>query len=97
MTKDILRLPCPCCGKGVEIDVRARSIRAIDPQDARETKNLDELVAEQKRAAQRMGDLFDSAQGEEARRAQQLDELFRSAKRKSRGDTSKPRNPFDLE
>ena len=93
MTKDFLRVSCPCCKKTLEVDVARGKARAVTG----EGKTLDDMLQDHTQESARLDDAFDAARAKEADKKDQLDDLFRQAKEDSKGDTSKPRNPFELE
>lgn len=92
MARNLHRFSCPCCGKPIEFDVRARKARAL-----REGADLDALLEEHDRESERRASLFERAQEDEARKGSELDRMFERAKEDAADDDSKPRNPFDLE
>ncbi|MBI5850189.1 MAG: hypothetical protein HZB39_04010 [Planctomycetes bacterium] len=93
MTRHVITVPCPCCGRFLEIDTRTGKVRAQPGKDS----GLDALLQKQKQESDRLTDLFDGARGAERERDSELDDLFKQAKEKSKDDRDKPRSPFDLE
>jgi hypothetical protein len=93
MTRHLITVSCPCCGRALEIDTRTGKARKLSVEDG----GLDALVEQQKSEAARLDQLFDGAQREEAHREEEFDRLLRDAKKKSKGDDSKPTRPFDLD
>ena len=93
MSRHLIQVRCPCCGRSLEVDTRTGKARAHDQGKA----GLDALLDKQKSESERLGELFDGARGAERERSSELDDLFRDAKRKSKDDKDKPRGPFDLE
>ena len=93
MTRSVLRLKCPCCGRPIEIDTRSGKARALRPADG----GLDTLLEEHKGESARLTEAFDSAREEHEHRKERMDEMFRDAREKAKDDQSKPPNPFDLE
>jgi hypothetical protein len=89
MTRHLIQVRCPCCGRSLEID-KARAHAAKDG-------GLDALLDQQRSESDRLTELFDGARGAERDRESELDDLFREAKEKSKQDKDKPRSPFDLE
>ncbi|MBX3461735.1 MAG: hypothetical protein KF830_01075 [Planctomycetes bacterium] len=98
MAETVFTFPCPCCNKLIEVDTRSGRARAARPEEAKGGRNLDDLLAAQRRDAQRLGDLFASAKDLEAQRAERLEQQLRRAKEEAKKDPNdKPRNPFDLD
>jgi len=93
MTKDFIRLRCPCCKKLLEIDVRNATARTVTV----EGKTLDDMLHQHGSESSRLGDAFEAARDQEKKAVERLDDLFRKAKDEAKDDTSKPRNPFELE
>ena len=94
MAETVFTFPCPCCNKMIEVDVRSGRARAVRPQEAKGGRDLDALLADHRRDADRLGDLFASAKENEARVGDQLEEKLRRAKK---DPDDKPRNIFDLD
>lgn len=98
MAQTVFTFPCPCCNKLIEIDTRSGKARAARPEEAKGGRDLDHLLAEQKRASQRLGDLFSSAKEQESRGAEHLDAQLRRAKEEAKKDKDeRPPNIFDLD
>jgi hypothetical protein len=99
MPKDVFEFPCPCCGKRVEVNVRSGKARAVDPTE-KKGNDLDGLIAEQARASERLGSVFEEARSDEDRRAERLGDIFKSAANEAKKDKDKgrrPPSPFDLD
>jgi hypothetical protein len=93
MSRSLLRLDCPCCGRPIEIDTRSGKARSMRTGDA----GLEDLLDKHKGESSRLADAFEAARQEHAHEDERLDELFRDAREKAKDDDSKPRSPFDLE
>lgn len=93
MSRHLIQVRCPCCGRSLEIDTRTGKARAHAAKDG----GLDALLDQQRNESDRLTELFDGARGAERDRENELDDLFREAKEKSKQDKDKPRSPFDLE
>lgn len=98
MGESLFTFPCPCCNKLIEVDTRSGKARAARPEEAKGGRDLDQLLKDQGRDKQRLGDLFSSAKDLEATRSNRLEEQLRRAKEEAKKDKDeRPRNPFDLE
>lgn len=99
MLKDLFQFKCPCCGKLVEVDTRSGAARAVKVEDLGAGKNLDSLLEESKRDAERLDSFFHRAKDQQKRQGEHLDKLFGDAieDAKRDPDKKKPKNPFDLE
>ena len=98
MPKHLFTFPCPCCNKMVEVDTRSGKARAVNADEQKGGRSLDDLLDAHRHEAQRLDDLLHSAQDGEAKRKHQLEQQLRRAKeeaKKSKDD--KPRNIFDLD
>ncbi|MBL8727830.1 MAG: hypothetical protein JNM25_05330 [Planctomycetes bacterium] len=98
MAETVFTFPCPCCNKLIEIDTRSGRARAARPEEAKGGRNLDDLLADQRRDSARLGDLFSSAKELEAQKADRLAEQLRRAKAEAKKDKNeRPPNIFDLD
>lgn len=98
MAETVFTFPCPCCNKLIEVDVRSGKARAARPEEAKGGRDLDQLLKDQGRDRQRLGDLFSSAKELEQKRGDRLEEQLRRAKEEAKKDKdTRPRNPFDME
>jgi hypothetical protein len=98
MADTVFTFPCPCCNKLIEVDTRSGAARAARPQEARGGRDLDDLLADQRRDASRLGDLFTSAKDLEKRQADRLEQQLRRAREEAKKDPDqRPRNIFDLD
>lgn len=98
MAETVFTFSCPCCNKRIEIDTRSGKARAARPQEAKGGRDLDALLADQRRDADRLGDLFASAKDLEKNRDDLLEQQLRRAKEEARKHPEeRPRNPFDLD
>lgn len=98
MAQTVFTFACPCCNKSIEVDTRSGKARAVRADEAKGGRNLDDLLAAQKRDQQRLTDLFDSAQDDQAKQGEALDAKLRRAKEEAKKDKdTKPRTPFDLD
>lgn len=98
MSASLFTFPCPCCGKLIEVDTRSGKARAVRAEEAKGGRNLDDLLAAQKKDQQRLADLFSSAKDQQAKQQEALDEKLRRAKEEAKKDKDdKPRTPFDLD
>ena len=98
MLKDLFQFPCPCCGKQIEIDLRSGKARAVTATEAKGGQDLDQLVARQRRDAERLGNVFDAAKKDQRQQSQQLDDALRKAKDDAKKQPDeKVRRPFDLD
>lgn len=98
MAETVFTFPCPCCNKLIEIDTRSGRARAARPQEAKGGRDLDDLLADQRRDSRRLGDLFSSAKDLEAQKAERLAEQLRRAKEEAKKDKDqRPPNIFDLD
>ena len=97
MLKDLFQFKCPCCGKLVEIDTRSGIARAVKVED--QGKDLDSMLNESKREAERLDAFFHQAKTQQKKQGENLEKLFGDAieDAKKDPDKKKPRNPFDLE
>lgn len=98
MAKNLFTFPCPCCNKMIEINTRSGKARAVRADEKKGGTSLDDLVQAQRSDAERLGDMFSSAQDSEKRREDLLEEQLRRAKEEAKKDKGdKPRNIFDLD
>lgn len=97
MAKDVLKLSCPCCGRRIEVDVRAGKARAAKAEEAAAAPDLDRLLDQHKHDSERLASAFDRAAQDHGRDKERLADLFEAAKDEAKDDDSKPPNPFDLE
>ena len=98
MAQTVFTFACHCCNKSIEVDTRSGKARAVRADEAKGGRNLDDLLAAQKRDQQRLTDLFDSAKDDQAKQQEALDAKLRRAKEEAKKDKdTKPRNPFDLD
>lgn len=98
MAESLFKFFCPCCNKQIEVDTRSGKARAVRVDEAKSSRGLDDLLNDQKREGDRLGNLFDSAKGQETRAADRLDEQLRRAKEEAKKDKdTRPPNIFDLD
>ena len=98
MAKHLFRIPCPCCDKMIEVDTRAGKARAVRAEEAEGGRDLDDLLAAQKKDSERLDDLFSSAKDTEKNLDDVLDRQLKRAKKEAKKDKDeKPRNIFDLD
>jgi hypothetical protein len=98
MAESVFTFYCPCCNKQIELDTRSGKARAAQPAEAKGGRDLDSLLAAQKRDGERLDDLFSSAKDNEAKKDERLDEQLRRAKDEAKKDKdTRPRNIFDLD
>ena len=100
MLKDLFQIKCPCCGKPIEIDTRSGIARALKVEDIKGGKDLDTMLQESKREAERLDAFFHQAKDQHKQQEQRLDKMFGEALEEDLKDPNKkkkPRNPFDLE
>lgn len=93
MTRHLITLSCPCCGRSLEVDTRSGKARAHGRRDG----GLDDLIDKHRGESERLGGLFEGARDAERSRDTELDDLFRDARDKSKDDKDKPPSPFDLD
>ena len=97
MHKDLIHIPCPCCGKQIEVDTRNGRARAVVPGEGK-ASDLDQLLQSQKQQHKRLTDAFDTARQREKDKEQVLDDLLQQAKEEARQNPDEDiRRPFDLE
>ena len=96
MAKHLFIFSCPCCDKEIELDTRSGKSRAMVPGEGK-GQDFDILVKQQDQASQRLKSIFDQAQEDNDSQSDRFDQLLSDATEKSKNDTSRPRNPFDLE
>ena len=98
---DVFTFPCPCCGKMVEVNVRSGKARAVRAEEAKGGRDLDSLLAQQKRESERLLGMFDSARDQQKKNSERLAKELDRAKDEAKKDTDKdegrPRNVFDLD
>lgn len=98
MAKNLFTFPCPCCNKMIEVDTRSGKARAVRADEQKGGQSLDDLLSAQSKEADRLGDVFSSAQDSEKNREDQLEQQLRRAKEEAKKDKdTKPRNIFDLD
>jgi hypothetical protein len=99
MLQDVFTFPCPCCGKTVEVNVRSGKARAVRPDEAKGGRDLDSLLAQQKRESERLHDMFDSARDQQAKNIERLTKELDRAKEEAKKDPKRdgPKNVFDLD
>ncbi len=98
MAETVFTFPCPCCNKLIEVDTRSGRARAARPEEAKGGRDLNDLLADQRRDAARLGDLFASAKDLEAQKADRLADQLKRAKEEAKKDKNKrPPNIFDLD
>jgi hypothetical protein len=99
MLKDEFTFPCPCCGKTIEVNVRSGKARAVRPEEAKGGRDLDTLVAQQKRESERLKGMFDSARDQQAKDNERLMKELERAKDEAKKDPKRegPKNIFDLD
>ncbi len=91
------RFRCPCCDERLSFDPKTGLATAVDPAKAKKSAGLDDLLKDHKRESERLGSVLDHAKDRQKRDAARLDDEFKKAAKDSKGDKSRPRNPFDLE
>ena len=94
MPREEFEFSCPCCGKRVELNVRSGKVRAVNPEEKKGGKGLDELLSDQRHESERLASAFDDARTDQASEAEKLDDLFREAKRAAKDDDRRPPHPF---
>ena len=98
MAETVFTFPCPCCNKLIEVDTRSGRARAVRSEEAKGGRDLNDLLADQRRDAARLGDLFASAKDLEAQKADRLADQLKRAKEEAKKDKNKrPPNIFDLD
>jgi hypothetical protein len=94
---DRLDVVCPCCETKLVVDVSTGEILAEERVKPQLSKTFDSALGEVQTGSQRREEAFSKAFD----RTKQLDTLlekkFEEARKKASKDTSKPRNPFDLD
>lgn len=94
MPKEVFEFNCPCCGKRVEVNTRNGKARAVDFEEAKDGKSLDDLLSDHKHEGKRLGSEFETARGDLANQEERLEDMFADAKEAAKKDKGKPRHPF---
>ena len=98
MARYVFELPCPCCGKRIEIDTRSGKARAVRFEESKKGKDLDGLVEEHRHEDERLASLFDEARTDVSKQEERLEDAFKRAAREAeKHKDEKPPNPFDWE
>ena len=99
MLKDLFSFRCPCCGKSIELDTRSGIARAAKPEEQQSQKDLDKMLADSKKEADRLDSFFKQAKDQQKKNQDRIEGLFGDAIEDAKKDKDKtrPRNPFDLE
>lgn len=98
MKETVFTFPCPCCNRMIEVDTRSGRARAARPEEHKGGRDLEQLLQQQKKEAQRLDDLFSGAKETEAQKADRLEAQLKRAKEEAKKDKDdKPRNIFDLD
>lgn len=94
---DRIDVTCPCCATRLVIDAESGEILAEERPEPDHAKTFDQALSDVRSGSRRREDAFSKAYD----KTQKLDDLltkkFEEAKKKASKDTSKPRNPFDLD
>jgi hypothetical protein len=98
MPKHIFVSSCPCCGKQIELNTRNGKVRAVDPKEAEESKDIDSVLEQQKNEGDRLTSVFDEATSDHKGDEKRLSNLFDQAKKEADKDKNKkPDSIWDLE
>lgn len=102
MANQTIRFRCPCCAKMLRLDPAtgvATEVNAAEEAKTRAESEIDDLVTQQQREQERLGDAFSRAAQDTAKQSGKLDDLFDQALRdaKDEDDDVRPPNPFDLD
>ena len=92
-----IEITCPCCDTILTVDGETGDILAEDRPKPDLAKTFDSAMGEVQTGAQRRADAFDKAFDRTQRLDKVLGKKFEEAKKKAAKDTSKPRNPFDMD
>ncbi len=99
--KDVHRFRCPCCKKRLEFDTESRKVREVQAEkddEGPDGAQLDQLLDQQKKDSERLGDAFEQATRDTATQADKFDDMFDSALDEAKKDKDeKPPNPFDFD
>jgi len=95
MPREVFEFSCPCCGKRVELNTRNGKVRAVNVEESKHGKSLDDMIADQKDEGGRLESMFDEARTDQASAKEHLDDLFSEAKEATKkDDKDKPPHPF---
>ena len=94
MPREVFEFSCPCCGKRVELNTRNGKVRAVNIEESKRGKSLDDMIASQKTEGDRLGSVFDEARSDQSAAKETLEDLFSQAKDATKKDKKKPPHPF---
>jgi hypothetical protein len=92
-----LEIQCPCCDTRLVVDGETGDILSEERPKMDVDKTFDSAMREVQDGAAKRADAFDKAFDRTQRLDDVLSRKFEEAKKKAAKDTSKPRNPFDME
>ena len=94
---DRVELTCPCCSTKLVADVATGEILSEERPEPNREASFDSALGEVRSGEQRRNDAFTKAFDKTQRMDDLLSKKFEEAKKKAAKDTSKPKNPFDLD
>ena len=95
--KDRIDITCPCCNTRLTVDVETSEILGEERPKPDHAKTFDQALGEVRSGSRKREDAFSKAFDKTQRLDDLLSKKFDEAKKKASKDTSKPRNPFDLD
>lgn len=94
---DRVETVCPCCDTKLTVDTETGDILAEERPKVDTEKSFNSALDAVRSGEQRRADAFDKAFDKTRHLDTLLGKKFEEAKKKAAKDTSKPRNPFDLD
>ena len=94
---DRVEAVCPCCSTKLVVDTNSGEILSEERPKRDHTKSFDDAMTQVKGGEARRKQAFDKAFDQTRRQEDLLTKKFEQARKKAAKDTSKPRNPFDMD
>ena len=94
---DNVDVTCPCCSTKLVVDAASGEILSEERPEPEHDKTFDSALDEVRGGEKRRDEAFTKAFDKTQRLDDLLSKKFEEAKKKAAKDTSKPRNPFDLD
>ena len=94
---DRVEVKCPCCNTRLVVDNETGDVLSEERPGSDHGKTFDSALSEVRAGANRRADAFSKAFDKTQRQDDLLSKKFDEARKKAAKDTSKPRNPFDLD
>jgi len=94
---DRVEVVCPCCETRLVVDASTGEILSEERVKPQLSKTFDSALGEVQAGSQRREEAFSKAFDRTKHLDTVLEKKFEEAKKKASKDTTKPRNPFDLD